>query len=192
MPPASPSRQNTTKKWFRITRFARSDPKSHFCCGGAAWRGCGCGRHGCTTPRVPSLRLLSTSMSKRLRVNTLTQLIFLVDGVAARHKLRATCRIARRKQMHAAARGQRKRMQRLLVNVRHTRSQQREVNTLKTKYKLKPCTKTQRQNKTERRFINADEASRGLHGQAAATVCNGAGTACAPYDHVQIAGPAGM
>jgi hypothetical protein len=94
--------------------------------------------------------------------------------------------------MHAAARGQRKRMQRLLVNVRHTRSQQQGVKTLKTKYKLKPCTKTQRQNKTERRFINADEASRGLHGQAAATVCSGAGTACAPYDHVQIAGPAGM
>ena len=132
-------------------------------------------------------------MSKRLRVNTLTQLIFLVDGVAARHKLRATCRIARRKQMHAAARGQRKRMQRLLVNVRHTRSQQREVKTLKTKYKLKPCTKTQRQNKTERRFTNADEASRGHHGQAAATtVCSGAGTARAPYDRVQIAAPAGM
>ena len=130
MPPASPSRQNTTKKWFCITRFARSDPKSHFCCGGAAWRGCGCGRHGCTTPRVPSLRLLSTSMSKRLRVNTLTQLIFLVDGVAARHKLRATCRITRRKHMHAAARGQRKRMQRLLVNVRHTATSQHPQNKI--------------------------------------------------------------
>jgi hypothetical protein len=69
----------------------------------------------------------------------------------------------------------------------------RQVNTLKTKYTLKPCTKTQRQNKTERRFTNADEASRGHHGQAAATtVCSGAGTARAPYDRVQIAAPAGM
>ena len=38
---------------------------------------------------------------------------FVVDGVATRRKLRATCRITRRKHMHAAARGQRKRMQRL-------------------------------------------------------------------------------
>ena len=55
---------------------------------------------------------------------------FVVDGVATRRKLRATCRITRRKHMHAAARGQRKRMQRLLVNVRHTATSQHPQNKI--------------------------------------------------------------